>query len=322
MKKEDLRIVFMGTPEFAAETLKRLLENGYHVVGVVTVQDKPAGRGRKLMESDVKKLAMQHKLPVLQPEKLKSQPFNEALQALKPDVQVVVAFRMLPEMVWRLPKHGTFNLHASLLPDYRGAAPINWAIINGESTSGVTTFFIDDKIDTGEIIDQQKVEITEHMNAGELHDALMLKGAELVQKTIDRIIKGSIRTIPQSELVNGNKPLNPAPKLFKDDCLINWNDNGKAIYNKIRGLSPYPAAWSPLKFVDDSKNTTFKIFKASFEPGEVSNPGSISTDDKTYLKIACADGWINAEHLQIAGKKRMPLEDLLRGFSLKGSSAI
>lgn len=309
----------MGTPEFAMETLKALVEENYNVVGVITVPDKPAGRGQKLMESAVKKYAVEKNIPVLQPEKLKSPDFLAQLDELNADLQIVVAFRMLPQLVWSKPKYGTFNLHASLLPQYRGAAPINWAIINGETKSGVTTFFIDEKIDTGEIIAQKDVEISETMNAGDLHDALMHTGAKLIMQTVDSIINGSIKTMPQSTFFKSNEPLKHAPKIFKDDCLVNWNASGKSIYNLIRGLSPYPAAWSNLKANSDGKDTTFKIYAASFEPAIKTKPGAIQCDNKTYLKIACADGWISIDTIQIAGKKRMPIADLLRGFKIDES---
>lgn len=321
MNKKDFRVVFMGTPEFAAETLKVLIENEYEVVGVVTAPDKPAGRGRKLTESAVKKLAANYNIPVLQPLNLKSEDFIKDLSALAPDVQVVVAFRMLPKMVWSLPTKGTFNLHASLLPQYRGAAPINWAIINGETKTGATTFFIDEKIDTGEIIDQTEVDITPDMNAGELHDLLMAKGAELVLKTLKAISENRVKTMHQRDIISDDQVLKPAPKIFKEDCLIDWSQNGSSINNKISGLSPYPTAWTHLNFDDGRKDSSLKLFKAVFLPGTEKEPGSIDTDGKSYLKIACQDGWLDIKCLQLAGKKQMPVDDLLRGFNMNGVKA-
>ncbi|MFB6317395.1 methionyl-tRNA formyltransferase [Saccharicrinis sp. FJH54] len=321
MDRKDFRIVFMGTPEFATGSLKALVENGYNIAGVVTVPDKPAGRGQKLIESDVKKYAVSKQIPVLQPEKLKSEDFLNQLRALKPDLQVVVAFRMLPEVVWSLPTHGTFNLHASLLPQYRGAAPVNRAVMNGEKKSGVTTFFIDEKIDTGEIIQQKAVSITDDMNAGELHDLLMETGAELVIETVQSIIDGTVKTQPQGSYFSDETELKSAPKIFRDDCKIDWDQQGHKIYNHIRGLSPYPAAWTQLRFDDESKNTSAKIYKSVFQPDTQSKPGQLVTDNKTYLKIGCRDGWISIKEIQLAGKKRMPVEDLLRGYHFEHAVA-
>jgi methionyl-tRNA formyltransferase len=243
MRKEDLRIVFMGTPTFAVESLKALVENGYNVVGVITTPDKPAGRGYRMQASEVKKYALEHDLLLLQPEKLKNEVFLNELKQLKADLQIVVAFRMLPEVVWNMPRLGTFNLHASLLPQYRGAAPINWAIINGEKETGVTTFFLSHEIDTGKIIFREKMPINDDDNAGTLHDKLMKLGAELVLKTVDAVLENSIDTIPQSELISDETILKPAPKIFKETCRINWEDTAENIYNLIRGLSPTPTAW-------------------------------------------------------------------------------
>lgn len=319
--KKSLRIVFMGTPEFAANILAHIFTSQHNVVGVVTVPDKPAGRGQKIQQSAVKMLAVEHNIPLLQPEKLKDPLFIEALQSLKPDVQVVVAFRMLPEMVWSIPPGGTFNLHASLLPQYRGAAPINWAIINGETETGVTTFFIDHQIDTGNIIDHRAVKISPEMSAGQLHDQLMQTGSELVLKTLENIANETIVTIPQSEIFDNTKQLKHAPKIFKEDCLIDWQKPGEQIKNLIRGLSPYPAAWFNLTHANPEKNLTCKVFEAFFEPAKSDTPGTLQSDGKKNIKIACKDGWINLTDLQIAGKKRMPVQDLLRGFSFEGYSA-
>lgn len=314
MTKEYPRIVFMGTPEFAVASLKHLLKNDYNVVAVVTAPDKPAGRGRKIMESDVKKFAREHQLLVLQPVKLKSLEFNNELKALKPDLQIVVAFRMLPEMVWKLPPLGTFNLHASLLPQYRGAAPINHAVMNGESKTGVTTFFIKEEIDTGNILLQQEVEILPDNTAGEVHDKLMEVGASLVVKTVEGILKNSIVAKKQEDLIQPNEEIKPAPKIFKDDCRIDWHQVSFKIYNKIRGLSPYPAAFTNL--TDDKNNTIMmKIFRAKIGSEAVHvKPGTVLSDEKTYLKIATADGFIYPEQLQTSGKRKMAVEEFLRGF--------
>lgn len=315
MVKEYPRIVFMGTPEFAVTSLKQLLDHNYNVVAVVTAPDKPAGRGRKTKESEVKQFAMEKQLPVLQPEKLKSPEFNKELQALKPDLQIVVAFRMLPEMVWKLPPLGTFNLHASLLPQYRGAAPINHAVMNGESKTGVTTFFIKEEIDTGNILLQEEIDIAPDDSAGAVHDKLMEVGATLVVRTVEGILKNSIVPKKQEELIQPDEEIKPAPKIFKEDCRIDWQNQSVKIYNKIRGLSPYPAAFTNL--ADDSDNTIMlKIFRSSIgsEPVGDEQPGTIFTDEKTYLKIATSDGFIYTEELQSAGKRKMSVDEFLRGF--------
>ncbi|MFB6340681.1 methionyl-tRNA formyltransferase [Saccharicrinis sp. FJH62] len=321
MDKKDFRIIFMGTPDFATGSLETLVNSGYNIVGVVTAPDKPAGRGQKLMESSVKKYATAHHIPVLQPDRLKSEEFIKQLSDLSPDLQVVVAFRMLPKVVWSLPKYGTFNLHASLLPQYRGAAPINWAIINGEKKSGVTTFFIDDKIDTGEIIHQKEVNIPEDMNAGDLHDLLMETGSELVVETVQDIIDGTVKTIPQNKYFSNITELHAAPKIFRDDCKIDWSLSGDIIYNLIRGLCPYPAAWTSFVFSDPGKNITAKIFKAEDIPDLQAKPGYVRTDNKSYLHVGCKTGWINILDLQLAGKKRMSIEELLRGFRFDNAKA-
>lgn len=319
--KKSLRIVFMGTPEFAAYILAKIITSQHTVVGVVTVPDKPAGRGQKIQQSAVKLLAAEHNIPLLQPEKLKDPAFIETLQGLKPDVQVVVAFRMLPEVVWSIPAMGTFNLHASLLPQYRGAAPINHVIINGETETGVTTFFIDHEIDTGSIIDREVVKILPEMNAGQLHDQLMQTGSELVLKTLDNIANETIVTIPQSEFFDHTATLKHAPKIFKKDCHIDWQKPGEHINNLVRGLSPYPAAWFILTHDNPDKNLNCKVFEAFFEPGKSDFPGEIYSDGKKEIKISCIDGWIHLTDIQIAGKKRMPIQDLLRGFSFEGFNA-
>lgn len=307
---DPLKIVFMGTPDFAVESLKALLNTKHKIAGVVTSPDKPFGRGKLLESSAVKKFATEFGLQnLMQPESLKSDDFINQLAALNADLFVVVAFRMLPEVVWSMPKKGTVNLHASLLPDYRGAAPINWVIINGEKKTGITTFFIEKEIDTGKILHQNEVTITKEMDAGELHDILMTKGAALLVKTIDSIAKGDIQPVPQ-KAVDSNKK---APKIFKEDCRINWNQNAETIADFIRGLSPYPAAWTELK--DNSKSMSAKIFKVTIERKDHSiQPGSILSDGKNFLKIAVADGFVSLTGLQLAGKKRMGIEEFLRGF--------
>ncbi len=313
MNGKNLRIVFMGTPDFAVESLRALVDNGYNVVGVITAPDKPAGRGRKLKPSAVKAFAVERGLTVLQPEKLKNEDFLEDLRALKADLQVVVAFRMLPEVVWDMPPLGTFNLHASLLPAYRGAAPLNWAIINGETESGVTTFKLQHEIDTGNIIFQEKTTIGPDDNVEVLHDKLMEIGAKLVLKTVDALAGGNVEFVNQQTLVEKGMEPTSAPKIFKEDCRINWNSKAETIRNHIRGLSPHPAAWTNL--VDDGgKETMLKIF--STKSGEATNAalGTIDTDGKTYLKIAAKDAWLYIHQLQLAGKKRMGVEDFLRGF--------
>ena len=306
---KNARIVFMGTPEFAVANLKALVENGYNVVGVVTAADKPAGRGKKLRKSAVKQYAETEKIPVLQPTNLKSEAFNKALQALRPDLQIVVAFRMLPEVVWRLPKLGTFNLHASLLPDYRGAAPINWAIINGETETGVTTFFIDDKIDTGEIILQEKVAITPDDNASSLHDKLMLQGSDLILQTVDLITAGKVKTKPQPQIELPKK----APKLHNENTKINWEQPAEKIHNLIRGLSMYPGAWTMLQTGnDDSKKLL--IYKSRFEQTDHNEPIKNITRTKKSLKIAVPDGYIFPEIIKLQGKKMMDIQAFLNGL--------
>lgn len=314
MEKKDLRIVYMGTPEFAVESLKRLVEGGYNIVGVITMPDKPMGRhGSVLQPSLVKQYAVSQGLKVLQPEKLKDESFVAELRELKADLQIVVAFRMLPEVVWNMPRLGTFNLHASLLPQYRGAAPINWAVINGETETGITTFFLKHEIDTGEIIDQVRVPIADTDNVGDVYERLMNLGGDLVVKTVDSILDGSVKTVPQDKLAEG-EVLRPAPKIFKETCRIDWSKGVKQIYDFVRGLSPYPAAWTELCQGSTAPQVlkiyeTDKIFaEHSFEPG------TVVTDKKTYFRIAVTDGYINIRSLQLAGKKRMGVADFLRGY--------
>ncbi|RKD13827.1 methionyl-tRNA formyltransferase [Pelobium manganitolerans] len=305
-----MKIVFMGTPDFAVASLSALLDAGFNVVAVVTAPDKPAGRGQKLNESAVKKFAVSKNLPVLQPEKLKNPDFLNQLKAYGADLQVVVAFRMLPEVVWDMPKYGTINLHASLLPQYRGAAPINWAVINGEKESGVTTFLLQHEIDTGNVLFSEKVPVGDNMTAGELHDELMNVGAKLLCKTV-KAIENQDYTPQAQEDLQKNIELKHAPKIFKEDGRIDWNQPTNVVYNKIRGLSPYPAAYTT--FLDKG----LKIYQAS---KELSKPdiqvGDFSSDGKSFLKFATADGWIWVKELQQEGKKKMLVEDFLRGVRL------
>ena len=316
MQKEDLRIVYMGTPDFAVESLRQLVEGGYNVVGVITMPDKPMGRhGSVLQPSPVKQYAVEKGLRVLQPVNLKDEAFVEELRSLKADLQIVVAFRMLPEVVWNMPPMGTFNLHASLLPQYRGAAPINWAIINGDTETGITTFFLKHEIDTGEVIQQVRIPIADEDNVEVIHDKLMNLGGRLVTETVDAILAGTVKPVPQEELVNlSEEELRPAPKIFKDTCRIDWTKGVKAVYDFVRGLSPYPAAWTELVGADGSSQV-LKIFQTEknfFSHGE--KIGTVSTDGKTYLRVALSDGYLNILSLQLAGKKRMPVADFLRGF--------
>ena len=305
-----MKIVFMGTPEFAVASLEALLEAGSEIVGVITAPDKPAGRGQKLSESAVKQFAVSRGLKVLQPEKLKNPEFLAELKSLNADLQVVVAFRMLPKVVWNMPTKGTINLHASLLPQYRGAAPINWAIINGEKESGVTTFFLKQEIDTGDVLFMEKITITDDTTAGEYHDRLMNKGAGLLVKTVKAIESGRYTEQPQQQLAD-DQELKHAPKIFKEDCRIQWNQPVEKVYNLIRGLSPYPASFTELN------GKTFKIYKASKETGTPEiEPGAYLTDNKTYLKFACNDGYILVTDVQLEGKKRMTVEEFLRGVKL------
>lgn len=310
-----MRIVFMGTPDFAVESLKVLVENNYNVVGVVTMPDKPAGRGYKVQYSPVKQYALEHQLTLLQPEKLKDPVFVDQLQALKADLQIVVAFRMLPEVVWAMPTIGTFNLHASLLPQYRGAAPINWAIINGEKTTGVTTFFLTHEIDTGGIILQHSITISEEDNAGVVHDELMVIGAQLVKKTVDLIQAGEAKTIDQSALFSDTNELKAAPKIYKETCQLDFNTIVTAIHNKVRGLSPYPAAWAVIQLPGQTSKLIIKVFETQMILEQHAIPaGTVLTDFKTYLKVAALDGFIDLKIIQVPGKKRMTVADYLRGL--------
>lgn len=309
-----LRIIFMGTPDFAVASLDILVKNGYNIVGVITAPDKPAGRGRLIQESAVKKYAINNGLKVFQPINLKDQHFLEELRGLKADLQVVVAFRMLPEIVWNMPPFGTLNLHASLLPQYRGAAPINWAIINGEKQTGVTTFFLQHEIDTGDIIFQDKVDIDEDETAGQLHDRLMDIGARLLLKTVNAIKEDDFPKTKQTEIAREGE-IKHAPKIFKDDCRIDWNQDIEIIYNKIRGLSPYPCAYTELLTKDD-KLIQLKIFFSSKILSDSLSTGDISSDGKTYFKIAGKNGFINLTELQLAGKNRMNVVEFLRGFNI------
>jgi len=312
----ELRIVFMGTPDFAVATLKALVENNYKVVGVITAPDKPAGRGRKLNESAVKAYANSQNLSVLQPTNLKDTAFLTALKALHANLQIVVAFRMLPEAVWRMPEYGTFNLHASLLPDYRGAAPINWAIINGETKTGVSTFFIDDKIDTGEMILQEAVAIDSNETAGSLHDKLMHLGSKLVLKTVRLIEEGPVKTTPQTD----SEVIKTAHKLDKETCKIDWNAPLLLIYNKIRGLSPYPGAWCHL--VNKENTVSVKILKCDYKIEKHPFPtGKIISANKE-LKVAAKNGFIIIEELQLPGKRNMDVKSLLNGYQFDDAAKI
>ncbi|MEJ7627208.1 MAG: methionyl-tRNA formyltransferase [Ferruginibacter sp.] len=305
---KDLRVVFMGTPDFAVTSLEKLLQAGINVVGVVTAPDKYSGRGMQLQQSAVKKFAGQMKLTILQPEKLKDPAFLESLKELKADLQVVVAFRMLPEIVWNMPPMGTINVHGSLLPQYRGAAPINWAIINGEKITGVTTFKLKHEIDTGDILLYTQLDIDENENAGELHDRMKVAGAELLLTTLKRLAEGSLQETPQS-LEASKTQLKHAPKIFTTTCLINWNEPSKIIFDLIRGLAPKPGAYT---YFDDKILKIFKaektLLKSKLEPGD------FQTDKKTYLRFACTDGFIDILEMQIQGKKKMAVKDFLRGY--------
>lgn len=321
MKKEDLRIVFMGTPDFAVESLRILVENNYNVVGVITMPDKASGRGHKIQYSAVKKYALENNIPLLQPEKLKDDEFIQNLKDWNADLQIVVAFRMLPEVVWDMPRLGTFNLHGSLLPQYRGAAPINWAIINGEKETGVTTFFLSHEIDTGKIILQESIIISENDNTGTIHDKLMLIGANLVQKTVDMILENEVDAVPQEQFYKDEKELKLAPKIFKDTiCRIDWNQSIDNIYNLIRGLSPYPTAWTEMHTADGNI-LPIKIYSTDKEYADHSYPiGYIQCDNKTSLKIAVQGGYIIIKELQLPGKKPLKTEELLRGYKIDSNN--
>ena len=311
----DLRIVFMGTPEFAVATLDALIKAKFNVVGVITAPDKPAGRGRKLSQSAVKKYAVENNLTILQPLNLKNEEFLTALQSLKANLQIVVAFRMLPKIVWQMPEFGTFNLHASLLPEYRGAAPINWAIINGETKTGVSTFFIDEKIDTGNVILQEEVLIGDNETLGGLHDTLMKVGSNLVVKTVQLIKDDEVKTFKQREIEE-----KAAPKIFNDTCKISWEDSLSNIYNLIRGLNPYPAAWTTL--INNGNEIKLKIFDIKKEISNHNyNIGKLITT-KSEIKIAVSNGFINIESLQLSGKRKMDSKSLLNGFEFKDNAKV
>ena len=315
MYTADTRIVFMGTPPFAVASLDALVKAGFTISAVVTAPDKPAGRGLQLQESAVKKYAVENNLPVLQPVKLKDPVFISDLEALNANVFVVVAFRMLPEIIWNMPPMGTINVHGSLLPSYRGAAPINWAVINGEKETGVTTFKLKAAIDTGNILLQDKLPITEADTAGTIHDKMMVLGAHLLVTTLHGIINNTLTEKDQEDIIN-NDPnlLKHAPKIFTETCTINWNNTAESVFNLIRGLSPFPGALTKL---DDK---IFKIFAAQKEISSHQSPaGSVLTDNKTYLKFACADGYLHITDLQLEGKKRMQVADFLRGYTIKSA---
>jgi len=308
----------MGTPDFAVASLKELVDNGYNVVGVITAPDKPAGRGKKLQQSAVKQYALEQGLHILQPEKLKNEAFLEELKALNADLQVVVAFRMMPEVLWNMPRLGTFNLHGSLLPQYRGAAPLNWAVINGESKTGVTTFLLNHEIDTGKILFKKEIDIWENDTVGTIHDTLMDIGAKLVVETVDALAEGNYKAIPQDELTDKIE-IKHAPKIFKEDCKIDWSKDVEITRNLIRGLSPYPAAWSTLKHKESGNEISTKIFFAlQVEGNKNTAPGTIESDGKNFVKVACTNGWLQITDLQIAGKKRMKIQEFLRGFQQIG----
>jgi methionyl-tRNA formyltransferase len=304
---KKLKIIYYGTPEFAVEGLKVLLENNYNIVGVVTAPDKPAGRGQKIQESDVKKFAVKNNLKVLQPKNLKSEEFQAELKSLEADLQIIVAFRMLPKQVWDMPKYGTFNLHASLLPQYRGAAPINWAIINGETETGVTSFFLNENIDTGNIILQEKIEISENDNVGTLYEKLMKLGGKVILKTVEQIEQRTVKEKKQDEILKGTEPKS-APKIFRKDLNIDWCKSSKEIYDYIRGLSPYPVAWTKLG------GKTLKIYKAEYSlENQNKNCGEIISDKKTFMHICTKDGIIKLLEVQLEGKKKMQIDEFLRG---------
>lgn len=309
-----MRIVYMGTPEFAVESLKCLVEGGYDIVGVVTMPDKPMGRhGSVPRPSPVKEYALEQNLNILQPENLKDPEFLDELRALRADLQIVVAFRMLPEVVWNMPPMGTFNLHASLLPQYRGAAPINWAVMNGDKETGITTFFLKHEIDTGDIISQERIPIHEDDNVEVVHDKLMRLGGRLVVKTVDELINGGVKAVPQSQLADPGEQLRPAPKIFKETCEIEWERGLDEVYNHIRGLSPYPAAWTMLKTSD--KRLKLKIYETRKEECQHSCPtGTVLTDLKDFFKIALPGGFLHVVQLQLAGKRRMDVKEFLCGW--------
>jgi methionyl-tRNA formyltransferase len=316
MPENKFTIVFLGTPEFAVSSLEILLQNNYEITGVVTAPDQPSGRGLQVTSSPVKKFALQHNLKIFQPGKLKDEKFLSELKNLTADLFIVVAFRMMPKELWQIPRLGTFNLHASLLPQYRGAAPINRAIMNGEKETGVTTFFLKQEMDTGNILFREKISISEKETAGELHDKLKLTGAELVLKTVKAIEANNFKEILQSELTEENQQLKTAPKIFKEDCKINWNQNVELIHNQIRGLSPYPGAFTEI-ISPDQQTHLIKIFKSEKEiSSAIASPGKTETDGKTFLKITGRNGFIKIIEVQLQGKKKLFAEEFLRGFKI------
>lgn len=311
-----LRIVYMGTPDFAVYPLQKLLEAGQNIVAVVTNPDKPAGRGQKLQESAVKKFAVERGLPVLQPGRFRDEQFLAELKALEADLQLVVAFKMLPEVVWNMPPLGTVNLHASLLPDYRGAAPINWAVMNGEQYSGVTTFLLKHEIDTGNLIFQQRVDISDTMTAGELHDQLMCAGADLLVKTVEAMAAGDYPLQEQVGLLAGREPKH-APKIFKEDMKVDWLRDLDTVYNHIRGLAPFPAAWTELRHKGTGECVSMKLFAVERMPGESDGKVRLVSDGKKVLDVHVKGGVIRIKELQLSGKKRMRVEEFLRGFHIE-----
>ncbi|TFD98844.1 methionyl-tRNA formyltransferase [Dysgonomonas capnocytophagoides] len=325
MNKQDLRIVFMGTPDFAVESLRVLVENNYNVVGVITMPDKPAGRGHKIQYSAVKSYALTQNLPVLQPEKLKDKNFHKELKAWKADLQIVVAFRMLPEVVWNMPRLGTFNLHASLLPQYRGAAPINWAIMNGDKETGATTFFLTHEIDTGKIILQEKLPIGDSDNVGKIHDELMVMGAQLVKRTVDLLLEGKTEAIPQDQFFKDEEELKPAPKIFKETCRIDWNQSVEKIYNHIRGLSPHPAAWTKLYSIGKDP-IIVKIYKSDYIKNEEQQNtnrrynGKVLIENRS-LTVKLKTGYIIVTELQFPDKKKMDIISFLNGYTFNKYSS-
>lgn len=310
----DLKIVFMGTPEFSVASLAKLVGSPYEISGVITAPDKPAGRGRKIRQSAVKEFALEHELNIMQPRNLKDPDFIKSLQSLEANLFVVVAFRMLPEVVWQMPQYGTFNLHASLLPQYRGAAPINWAVINGEQETGITTFFINQRIDTGEMIMQQAIPIGADETAGELHDRLMQLGADLVLETVDRIAKNEVTTTVQKEA----EALKPAPKIHKDSCRINWSLDTQDIYNHIRGLSPYPGAWTEL--FNGDQISEMKLIKAGIEEADHGLKIGTIVAGKKFLKVATKVGYIQLLEIQMAGKRKMTIQEALNGLKIENNA--
>lgn len=325
MTKENLKIVFFGTPEFAVASLDKLVSNGYNVVAAVTMPDKPAGRGHRMFQSPVKEYALAHDIPLLQPVRLKDEEFLASLRAFNADLFIVIAFRMLPEAVWQMPPLGTFNLHASLLPRYRGAAPINWAVINGDTETGVTTFFLKHEIDTGDIISQERIEILPTDNVGDVHDKLMALGADLTVSTVGHIITGDLKLIPQNELLNGEEAT-PAPKIFKDTCRIDWNKNAMTVHNLVRGLSPYPAAWTEIhdKENPESSPTAIKIFATSpAEEDYHTLPAGTLLTSGNKMTAVCGNGTaIEILELQPAGKRRMTASEFLRGARIPDTATL